>query len=148
MIDFDLLAYAMLGLSVLVSAAQIGGWALNADPRVIVNAGRWSGIALAACTPLVLLWLVISGRSTLAIMLAAFVLPVFVQGAQRWRSFLPRSPRSRFGGCEPPSRVTRSWPSTALPSWRPISNKTGGGRANVGGRGPGHVGAATRRECE
>jgi hypothetical protein len=88
MIDFDLLAYAMLGLSLLVSAAQIGGWLLNAEPRVIVNAGRWSAIALAASTPLALLWLTISGRSTLAMMLAAFVLPVFVQGAQRWRGVL------------------------------------------------------------
>jgi hypothetical protein len=78
----------MLGLSVLVSSAQIGGWVLNADPRAIVNAGRWSAITLAASTPMVLLWLAISGRSTLAMMLAAFVLPVFVQGAQRWRGFL------------------------------------------------------------
>ena len=60
MIDFDLLAYAMLGLSILVSAAQIGGWALNADPRTILNAGRWSAVALGAATPLVLLWLAIS----------------------------------------------------------------------------------------
>ena len=107
MIDFDLLAYAMRGLSVLVSAAQIGGRVLNADPRVIVNAGRWSGIALAACTPLVLLWLVISGRSTLAIMLAAFVLPVFVQGAQRWRGLLtPLAAFKIWRHAEPPSRVS------------------------------------------
>jgi hypothetical protein len=88
MIDFDLLAYAMLGLSLLVSAAQIGGWMLNADPRTILRAGRWSAATLAAATPLILLWLAVSGRSTLAMMLAVFVLPVFVQGAPRWRGFL------------------------------------------------------------
>jgi hypothetical protein len=88
MIDFNLIAYAMLGLSVLVSAAQIGSWVLNSDPRVIVNLGRCSAIAFAAATPFILLWLAISGRSTLAMMLAAFVLPVFVEGVQRWRRLL------------------------------------------------------------
>jgi hypothetical protein len=88
MIDFNLIAYAMLGLSVLVSAAQIGSWVLNSDPRVIVNVGRCSAIAFAAATPFILLWLAISGRSTLAMMLAAFVLPVFIEGAQRWRGLL------------------------------------------------------------
>ena len=107
MIDFDLLAYAMLGLSILVSAAQIGGWVLNADPRVILNAGRWSAIAFAAFTPLVLLWLAISGRSTLAMMLAAFVLPVLVQGAQRWRSLLtPLAELRVWRHAGPPGRVS------------------------------------------
>jgi hypothetical protein len=45
-------------------------------------------LALAAVTPLVLLWLLLSGRTSIAIMLAAFVLPVFVEGARRWRSLL------------------------------------------------------------
>lgn len=107
MIDFDLLAYAMLGLSILVSAAQIGGWVLNADPRTILNAGRWSALALAACTPLALLWLAISGRSTLAIMLAAFVLPVFVHGAQRWRNLLMPVVELRvWRHTRPPGRVS------------------------------------------
>lgn len=107
MIEFDLLAYAMLALSLVVSAAQIGGWALNADPRVIANAGRLSVLALAACTPFLLLGLAISGRSTLAIMLAAFVLPVFVQGAQRWRSLLaPLAALKMWRHAEPPGRVT------------------------------------------
>jgi hypothetical protein len=35
---------------------------------------------------MVLLWLVLSGRATLAMMRAAFVLPVFVQGGLRWRT--------------------------------------------------------------
>src|SRR5947209_17391893 len=75
----------MLGVSSSISAVQIGRWLLNANPRVIINAGRWSLAALVVLTPIVLLWLLMSGRSTLAMMLAAFVLPVFVQGGLRWR---------------------------------------------------------------
>src|SRR5262249_31084191 len=85
MIDFDIVAYAMLGLSLSVSAVQIGSWLLNANPRALLNAGRWSTVVLGIATPLVLLWLVISGRSTLAMMLAAFALPVLLQSAHHWR---------------------------------------------------------------
>jgi len=35
-------------------------------------------------TPLVLLWLVTSGRTTLALMFAAFILPAVVRGGLRW----------------------------------------------------------------
>jgi hypothetical protein len=88
MIDFDVIAYTMLGISSSVSALQIGRWLLNANPRAIINAGRWSLAALIGLTPVVLLWLVMSGRSTLAMMLAAFVLPVFVQGGLHWRALI------------------------------------------------------------
>lgn len=84
MIDFDVIAYTMLGLSLSVSAVQVGGWLLNANPRALLNAGRWSALGLAAMTPLILLGLVVSGRPTLAMMLAGFVLPVFIEGARRW----------------------------------------------------------------
>src|SRR5205823_11996947 len=80
--------YAMLGLSVSVSAGQIATWLLHGDPRAILNAGRWSALGLAAGTPLVLLWLLLSGRTSIAVMLAAFVLPVFVEGARRWGGLL------------------------------------------------------------
>jgi hypothetical protein len=96
MIDFDVIAYAMLGLSLSASAVQIGRWILNANPRAIINAGRWSLVALAVLTPLVLLWLIMSGRSTFAMMFAAFVLPVFVQGGLRWRALL--GPLHLIGG--------------------------------------------------
>ena len=86
MIDFDVIAYAMLGVSLSASAVQVGRWLLSANPRAIINAGRWSLASLVALTPLVLLWLVISGRATLAMMFAAFVLPAFVQGGLRWRT--------------------------------------------------------------
>jgi hypothetical protein len=75
MIDFDIVAYAMLGVSLSVSAVQVGRWLLSANPRAIINAGRWLLAGLVALTPLALLWLVISGRATLAMMFAAFVLP-------------------------------------------------------------------------
>jgi hypothetical protein len=79
-IDFDTVAYATLGLSLSVSAVQIGTGLINANPRTLLNAGRWLALAFAIVTPLVLLWLVINGRSTLAMMLAAFVLPAFIEG--------------------------------------------------------------------
>jgi hypothetical protein len=85
-IDLDVIAYTMLGISSSVSALQIGRRILNADPRAVVNAGRWSVAALMVLTPVVLLWLVMSGRSTLAMMLAAFILPVCVQSGLQWRA--------------------------------------------------------------
>ena len=105
--DLTVVAYATLALSLFVSAVKMGGWILNADPRAIINSGRWALLALAALTLGVLAWLIASGRWTLAMMLAAFMLPVFVQAAPRWqvlfgplnvaRSDFPRGPRD-FGG--------------------------------------------------
>jgi hypothetical protein len=83
--DLTVVAYATLGLSLFVSAIKVGSWVLNANPRAIVNAGRWALVALAALALAVLLWLIASGRWTFAMMLAAFMLPVFVQAAPRWR---------------------------------------------------------------
>src|ERR1700757_1674470 len=105
--DLTVVAYATLALSLFVSAVKMGGWILNADPRAIINSGRWALVALAALALGVLAWLVASGRWTLAMMLAAFMLPVFVQAAPRWRvlfgplnvarSDFARGPRD-FGG--------------------------------------------------
>ncbi|MEZ5888867.1 MAG: hypothetical protein R3D52_00560 [Xanthobacteraceae bacterium] len=52
-----------------------------------------TGLAVA-----LLVWLVASGRYTFAMMLAAFMLPVLVQAAPRWRVFLGplNDPRSGF----------------------------------------------------
>jgi hypothetical protein len=83
--DLTVVAYATLALSLFVSAVKMGGWILNADPRALVNAGRWSLLALAGLALGVLLWLISTGRWQWAMMLAAFMLPVFVQAAPRWR---------------------------------------------------------------
>jgi len=83
--DLTILAYATLGLSLFVSAVKMGGWILHADPRTILNGGRWALVALAALALGVLLWLVMAGRWSSAMMLAAFMLPIFVQAAPRWR---------------------------------------------------------------
>ena len=83
--DLTILAYATLGLSLFVSAVKMGGWILHADPRTIVNGGRWALVAFAALALGVLLWLVMTGRWSSAMMLAAFMLPIFVQAAPRWR---------------------------------------------------------------
>jgi hypothetical protein len=63
----------------------MGGWILHADPRTILNGGRWALVAFAALALGVLLWLVMTGRWSSAMMLAAFMLPIFVQAAPRWR---------------------------------------------------------------
>ena len=77
--DLTVVAYATLALSLFVSAVKMGGWILNADPRAIINSGRWALVALAALALGVLAWLLATGRWTSAMMLAAFMLPVFVQ---------------------------------------------------------------------
>src|SRR4029450_2212183 len=81
--ELTVVAYATLALSLFVSAVKMGGWILNADPRAIINSGRWALVALLALG--LLAWLAASGRWTSAMMLAAFMLPVFVQAAPRWR---------------------------------------------------------------
>jgi hypothetical protein len=83
--DLTVVAYATLALSLLVSAVKMGGWILNADPRAIVNAGRWTLAALPALALGLLVWLLASGRWTAAMLLAAFLLPLAVQAAPRWR---------------------------------------------------------------
>jgi|SRR6478672_399613 hypothetical protein len=83
--DLTILAYATLGLSLFVSAVKMGGWILHADPRTILNGGRWALVAFAALALGVLIWLVMTGRWSSAMMLAAFMLPIFVQAAPRWR---------------------------------------------------------------
>jgi hypothetical protein len=83
--DLTILAYATLGLSLFVSAVKMGGWILHADPQTILNSGRWALVAFAALALGVLIWLVMTGRWSSAMMLAAFMLPIFVQAAPRWR---------------------------------------------------------------
>ena len=83
--DLTVMAYATLGLSLFVSAIKVGDWILNADPRAIINAGRWALVAFVVLAVTALVWLIASGRWTGAMMLAAFMLPVFVQAAPRWR---------------------------------------------------------------
>ena len=82
------IAVGAFALSSFVSALRIGDWILNADPRAILNAGRWSLILIAILTLAALVWLAMSGKWTAAMMLAAFILPVLVQAAPRWRVLL------------------------------------------------------------
>ena len=86
MVDLDVVAYAAMGLSLSVTAMHIGQWLLNANPRTVINAARWVVAGGIGLTPLVLVWLAMSGRSTLALMLMAFVLPLLVRGVLRWRA--------------------------------------------------------------
>jgi len=113
--DLTVVAYTTLGLSLLVSAIKVGDWILHADPRTIINSGRWALIALTLLALAVLLWLMASGRWTYAMMLAAFMLPVLVQAAPRWRVLLgplnvgrgyPDFAASRGGGIVPGNFAT------------------------------------------
>ena len=117
--DFTILAYATLTLSLFVSAVKMGGWILNADPRALVNAGRWSLLALTGLALALLVWLVTTGRWEAAMMLAAFMLPVVVQAAPRWRVlFGPlNAARSGFPPIRPdPGTAPASFSSTPIDS--------------------------------
>jgi hypothetical protein len=86
--EWTVIAYGAFGLSAAASLLQVGNWLSHANPQAIVNAGRWSLVGLGVTAAAVLLWLTASGRWTLALMLASFMMPVFVHGAPRWRTVL------------------------------------------------------------
>jgi hypothetical protein len=98
MLEPEILVYTVMGVSLSVSVIQICHWLLNANPRAVLNAGQWSVAGLIGLTPALLLWLVMGGRSTLALMLASFILPALIWGAPRWRvlSASLSSPRSNL----------------------------------------------------
>jgi hypothetical protein len=93
---WTIIATSAFGLSTLVSALQIGNWALRADPRALARAGNWSLLVLAAAAAASLAWLMVSGRWTSAMMLAAFAMPAIVQSAPRWRGLVGSLRRRRW----------------------------------------------------
>ena len=147
--DLTVVAYTTLGLSLLVSAIKVGDWILHADPRAIINSGRWALIALTLLALAVLLWLMASGRWTYAMMLAAFLLPVLVQAAPRWRVLLgplnvrrghPDFAASRGGGIVPGNFATMHRQADAAPVQQsiavsPTDMRLVGGPANPSGSG-------------
>jgi hypothetical protein len=118
--DMTILAYATLGLSLFVSAVKMGGWILHADARTILNGGRWALVALAALALGVLLWLVMTGRWSSAMMLAAFMLPVFVQAAPRWRVLF--GPLNAMGSDFPPITPDFSTPRSGFSNARDMTD--------------------------
>ncbi len=106
------IAIGAFAFSSFVSALRVGHWILNADPRAILNAGRWSLILIAVLTLAALVWLAISGKWAAVLMLAAFVLPVLVQAAPRWRVLLgPFSNLARGSYSISPDRSPRGRPA-------------------------------------
>jgi hypothetical protein len=108
----------------------MGGWILNADPRAIISAGRWTLALLPALALAALAWLIASGRWTAAVLLAAFLLPVFVQAAPRWRVLLgplnvgrgyPDFAASRGGGIVPGNFATMRRQTDAAPVQQSIA---------------------------
>jgi len=90
--DLTAVAYATFALSLFVSAIKVGGWIVNADPRAIINAGRWSLLALAGLAIAALLWLMANEHWPSAMLLMAFMLPIVVQALPRWRLLLNLAP--------------------------------------------------------
>lgn len=86
--EWTLIAYGAFGLSALASVARIGSWLLRAEPQALATAGRWLLVGLGGGAAAALLGLAASGRWTLAMMLATFMMPVFAQAAPRWRALL------------------------------------------------------------
>jgi hypothetical protein len=82
------IAYSAFGLSLLLSVLQIGNRIVRANPHAITRAGQWSPVALGVLAVVAVLWLMMSGRWTQAMMLAAYIMPVLVQGGSRWRALL------------------------------------------------------------
>jgi hypothetical protein len=111
------IAIGAFALSSFVSALRIGQWILNADPRAILNAGRWSLIVIAVLTLAALVWLATNGKWTAALMLAAFVLPVLVQAAPRWRVlFGPFSTLAHGSFSISPDRSQGGRPANGFPT--------------------------------
>jgi hypothetical protein len=109
------IAIGAFALSSFVSALRLGHWILNADPRALLNAGRWSLILIAVLTLAALVWLVAYGKWTPALMLAAFVLPVLVQAAPRWRVLLgPFSNLARGSSSISPDRSPGGRPANGF----------------------------------
>jgi hypothetical protein len=101
MFDSDFLAYGALGVSLSVSLIHICRWLLNAPPRAIVNAGHWLAAGLIGLTPALLIFLIMSGRSTLALALTASIFPALIWSAPRWRAL--------FGSLRSPSGNATGW---------------------------------------
>jgi hypothetical protein len=122
--DLTVVAFAALGLSLFVSAFKVGDWVLNADPRAIINAGRWALAVLPVLALALLSWLLMTGRWTPAMLLAAFMLPVLVQAAPRWRvllgvrSVMPTAFRS---GAGLGAVATVQGPPDTAPAQRPVA---------------------------
>jgi hypothetical protein len=102
MFDSDVLAYTAIAASVSVSLIQICRWLLHANPRAVLNAGKWSIAGLIGLIPALLLWLVMSGRSTLALTLSASILPAMIWAAPRWHTL--------FASMSSPSDKFLRWP--------------------------------------
>jgi hypothetical protein len=86
MIDSEVLAYVFFGLSLSASLIKVGRWLLHAHPRAVINAVQLSVGALIGLTPVLIVWLVMSDRPTLALTVAAITLLVLVWGVPRWRA--------------------------------------------------------------
>jgi hypothetical protein len=86
--EWTVIAYAAFGLSSFISALRIGRWLRDADPKLVVSAGRCALVCLTLCALGVFAWLIANGRWTHALMLAAFIMPVIVEAAPHWRGLL------------------------------------------------------------
>ncbi len=85
--EWTIIALAAFGLSSLVSAIKLARLIL-ADPAVMAAVCRWFVPCLILLALGLLAWLVVERRWTTAMMVAAFILPILVESAPRWRALL------------------------------------------------------------
>ena len=92
----------VLGLSVLATAAKFLDWFIHTDPQTMVRVSRWMLLLLVmACIPLVV-WMIVDGRWSAAMLIGAGMLavPTFL----KWRALLAplRGVLGRFRSKVPP----------------------------------------------
>ena len=76
----------VLGLSVLATAAKFLDWFIHSDPRTMIRVSRWMLLLLVlACVP-ILVWMIMGGRWSGAMLLGAgmLIVPTFL----KWRAIL------------------------------------------------------------
>ena len=105
-----IISAVVLGLSVLATAAKFLDWFIHTDPQTMVRVSRWMLLLLVvACIPLVI-WMIVDGRWSAAMLIGAgmLVVPTFL----KWRALLAplRGVLGRFRSKVPPFDM-KEWPA-------------------------------------
>ncbi len=105
-----IISAVVLGLSVLATAAKFLDWFIHTDPQTMIRVSRWMLLLLVvACIPLVV-WMIVDGRWSAAMLIGAGMLavPTFL----KWRAILAplRGVLGRFQPKVPPFDM-KEWPA-------------------------------------
>ena len=105
------MTYAVLGLCVLAGLGLMGRWLLNAEPRAILKALKWVGIALAVGLALLV---VFRGSLQWLFYIAPFALPFLIRGGALFRALRNAAKMSRGPRPGQRSGVRTSWLAMTL----------------------------------